>query len=54
MKISKRTIFYILLTLLVAFIISCDDRVGTPDIRNEFKKEEKKPDYFGWKWHFKF
>lgn len=51
---TKRTIIYLALALLVAFLISCDSRLGKPDIRKEFKNEEKKPDYFGWKWDFKF
>lgn len=49
---SKRTIIYIALTLLVALLISCDSRVGSPDIRDE--NHDKKPDYFGWKWDWKW
>lgn len=51
---SKRTIIYIALALLVAFLISCDGMLGKPDIRKEFKNEENKPDYWGWRWDFKF
>ena len=33
-------------------IFGCD-KVGQPDIRKEYK-ESTKPDFFGWKWDFKW
>lgn len=46
----------ILIIIVLGFIFitnSCDSRLGKPDIRKEFK-EGNKPDYFGWKWDFKW
>ena len=53
---SKRTIIYVIITILTAFLVvsaGCDSRLGKPDIRNEFK-DDKSPDYFGWRWDFKW
>ena len=50
-------IAYILpILVIIIFLIGafgCDNRLGKPDIRDEFS-EDKKPDYFGWKWNFKW
>lgn len=50
-------IAYILpILVIIIFLIgmsACDNRIGKPDIRDEFS-EDKKPDYFGWKWNFKW
>jgi len=52
---SKRTIGWLIIITMISTIYACDRRaVGSPDIRKEFKNEEKKPDYFGWKWNFKW
>ena len=44
--------------VIIIFLIGalgCDNpAVPKPDIRKEFKNEKKKPDYFGWKWNFKW
>ena len=53
---SKRTIIYLLIVLLTAFLVTsvgCDNMLGKPDIRNEYG-DDKKPDYFGWRWDFKW
>ncbi len=53
----KRYLPYLLPTLVIIIfligIFGCDNRIGKPDIRKEFT-EGKKPDYFGWKWNFRW
>lgn len=47
---NKRLIGWAIIIAIISTIYACDSRLGKPDIRKEFKNEEKKPDYFGWKW----
>lgn len=52
---NKRLIGWAIIMGIIFIIYACDKRaIGNPDIRKEFKNEEKKPDYFGWKWKFDF
>ena len=51
---NKRLIGWLLIIGMIATIYACDNRLGKPDIRKEFKNEEKKPDYFGWRFDFKW
>jgi len=54
---NKRALIYLVIVLLTALFIGlsgCDNRLGKPDIRKEYKSEENKPDYFGWRWDFKW
>jgi len=39
--------------IILIGIMGCDNTLGSPDIRKEFTKSTK-PDFFGWKWNFKW
>lgn len=47
--------FNIIPILVIIFVgmMSCDNKIGKPDIRKEHTEGDK-PDYFGWKWNFKW
>lgn len=52
---NKRLIGWAIIIGIITIIYACDRKaIGSPDIRKEFKNEEKKPDYFGWRFNFKF
>ncbi len=50
-------IAYILpILVIIIFLIgitACDNRIGKPDIRKEHTEADK-PDFYGWKWNFKW
>lgn len=51
---NKRLIGWAIIIAMILTIYACDSKIGNPDIRKEFNNKEKKPDYYGWKWDFKF
>lgn len=52
---NKRLIGWLIIIGMIIVIYVCDRKaIGSPDIRKEFKNEEKKPDFYGWKWHWNF